>query len=56
MVSYNGDYLQLIATGDVQPEVIDLMMEGGTSLARIASEASPSLFLLRLATHHEATW
>ncbi len=56
MVSYNLDYLQPIATGDVQPEGIDLIMERGNSLTRInaepsidASEASLSLYLLRLA-------
>lgn len=55
MVSYNWDYLQPLACGDVQPEGIDLILERGNSLTRIASEpaidaseASLSLYLLRL--------
>jgi 4,5-dihydroxyphthalate decarboxylase len=55
MVSYNWDYLQPIACGDVQPEGIDLIMERGNSLARIASdpsvdatETSLSLYLIGL--------
>jgi 4,5-dihydroxyphthalate decarboxylase len=55
MVSYNWDYLQPIACGDVQPEGIDLIMERGNSLARISSdpsvdatEASLSLYLIGL--------
>jgi 4,5-dihydroxyphthalate decarboxylase len=55
MVSYNWDYLQPIACGDVQSEGIDLIMERGNSLARIdsdpsvdATETSLSLYLIRL--------
>jgi 4,5-dihydroxyphthalate decarboxylase len=55
MVSYNWDYLQPLACGDVQPEGIDLIMERGESLGRIASEpgidateTSLSHYLIRL--------
>ena len=55
MVSYNWDYLQPIACGDVQPEGIDLIMERGNSLTRISSdpsidatETSLSLYLIGL--------
>src|SRR4051812_16179747 len=55
MVSYNWDYLQPIACGDVQPEGIDLIMERGDSLGRMAAdpsvdatEASLGLYLIGL--------
>jgi len=38
MVSYNWDYLQPLACGDVQPEGINLIMERGRSLGRFANE------------------
>ena len=54
MASYNWDHLQPLATGDVQPEGIDLIMERGR-LARLATEphldlteTSLSLFLIGL--------
>ncbi len=55
MVSYNWDYLQPLACGDVQPEGINLIMERGESLGRIANEpgvdateTSLSHYLIRL--------